>query len=527
MLHRRAITDYLARERDNFNWIKSLSEKELDEEINCLPYKFPKLPFPLKQHQKACFLLGVSQPEFNFWLDMGLGKTLLSLLLIDFYQKTKQTRQVLVIVPTNEVAQSWEAEINLWLPHLPYALLIESSQQKWQRFAELDNGIIICTYHGLSLLLSDKKQVKLKKKLVNKLVPNLSLLDKLTKNIDAIILDETTKVSNQESLWYKICNIISSKCQIRYGLAGRAFGRDPIKLWAQFHLIDRGQTLGPSINFFRAVFFDKKKAYWVKNYNVYDYTFIKAMDDDLARITSHRSIRYSVEECLDLPRLSRIVREVEFPEEASVYYRRIVDNIVKSKDSTYKEIRNAFIRLRQISSGFIGLIDDETGERARVEFPLNPKFDLLMELISELSETRKFVIFYEFTFSGAKIVEHLLKNKIKVGWLWSGTKSWTLIKDKFDHNKDFRGLVVQNKKGNLGLNLQAANYVFFYESPVSPIDREQAEFRVHRQGQKYKVFQYDLILKDSVDQRILQFHKTGNDLFTAIVDDPAKMLLNK
>ena len=63
-----------------------------------------------------------------------------------------------------------------------------------------------------------------------------------------------------------------------------------------------------------------------------------------------------------------------------------------------------------------------------------------------------------------------------------------------------------------------------YESPVSAIDRYELEGRIFRNGQKHKSFIYDLIVKDSVDQNILDFHTEGMDLFKRLVEDPAKFL---
>jgi SNF2 family DNA or RNA helicase len=84
--------------------------------------------------------------------------------------------------------------------------------------------------------------------------------------------------------------------------------------------------------------------------------------------------------------------------------------------------------------------------------------------------------------------------------------------------------VVSWKKGGYGLNLQAASYCFFYESPVGAIDRDQCERRIWRQGQKNKCFIYDLVMKDSVDSKILLFHTAATNLFEAMVKDPSSIL---
>jgi SNF2 family DNA or RNA helicase len=71
----------------------------------------------------------------------------------------------------------------------------------------------------------------------------------------------------------------------------------------------------------------------------------------------------------------------------------------------------------------------------------------------------------------------------------------------------------------IGLNLQIAQYGHVYESPVSLITRKQAERRFHRQESRHdRVFLYDYIVDDTVDELILSYHQQGRDLFRAIVN---------
>ena len=66
----------------------------------------------------------------------------------------------------------------------------------------------------------------------------------------------------------------------------------------------------------------------------------------------------------------------------------------------------------------------------------------------------------------------------------------------------------------------------FFESPVSVIDREQAERRLRRDGQEHTVFQYDPVVRGSVDRKILHFHAEGEDLMQALLRDPEKVLFS-
>jgi len=183
--------------------------------------------------------------------------------------------------------------------------------------------------------------------------------------------------------------------------------------------------------------------------------------------------------------------------------------------------------MRQISSGFVGFKNDESGEKAEVAFDENPKLERLLELLEELPEGHKAVVFYDFTFSGRTIVEQITaKLKRKPIWLWSGTKDSAKALNRFFTDESCTEAVINNRVGAYSLDgLQdVANYSFFYESPVPVIDREQAERRLIREGQKRTVFQYDLLLRNSVDARIRTFHKEGQDLFDALLRNPARTL---
>lgn len=515
MIHPDSIEEFLGQTRTTFEWIKTLNADALEAELRTLNPP-PDLPDEVSVHQLACFLLGVAYPQFAFLLDMGMGKTLLMLILIRYWMKVGKVRKALVLVPTNTVVNGWEEQIEQWAPDLPYQLLQGPSSSKWDAWEALSEGLGVITYQGLALMVSEKEKVKGKTRKRFQTVPKL--LRRMAASVDALILDESTAVKRKGSLWFRAANAVAKHAQIRYALAGRAFGRDPEDLWAQFYLVDRGASLGDSLTLFRDVFYKKTRGYWT----MFEYKFDKAREPLLAQCIANRSIEYHMEEG-DLPPLVESIIKVRFPEETEAYYQRVVQEVIAAKGN-YMLMKNAFLRMRQISSGFLGFRDDETGDKAEVEFDHNPKLDALLEKIEEMPRGRKMVVFYEFTWSGRRICEALKKAKIGHEWLWSGTEDQKRAQRRFKEDPRCTHLVLNHRLGAYGLNLQSANYHAFYESPVSPIDREQAERRTRRTGQSRTVFQYDLVMRDTVDQRILDFHAEGDDLFNALVRDPSSIL---
>lgn len=516
MIPKIVIREYFNRQLDNHLWIKDLTKDELQEAINGLHPK-PKLYDDLKKHQLACFLLGVSYPRFAFWLDMGVGKTLISLELLNYWYQYGKVKRAIVFITSDTAFPTWEKQIKAYGINMPYILLDGSSAEKWEKLAELENGLIFISYPGAVALTSSKTTTKKSKKVKWKTDPKL--VARLGVGVDAIVADESTRASGYDSLTFQLLKRLSHNTHACYALAGRPFGRDPTLLWAQHYIVDRGETLGETLGLFREAYFNAKPNIWGGPYS-FDYTFKPALRKQLSTMIQHRSIAYSAQECIDLPSFVPIIEEVSFPDEQHSYYATAVKTIIKSRGDM-RAIKNVFMRLRQLSSGFMGFKDDETGERAQVEFKDNPKFDRLLELLGEMPDDRKAVVFYDFTFSGRKITEAANELGLNPIWLWSGTKNTRAELARFETKDDCRLAVVQNRVGALSLDgLQIANYCFFYESPVGVIDREQAERRLRRQGQTRKVFQYDLVVRGSMDARILQYHKQGEDLLKALLRKP-------
>ncbi len=423
MIPRHTIKRFLERPLDSHQWIKQVDRRGLLTAIDGLEPK-PQLTSQMHTHQLGCFLLGVSYPGFAFWLDMGTGKTLITLELLKYWRQCGRLRRALIFITSDKAFPTWEKQIVRFGINVPYRLLEGSSTDKWQQLSEFDKGLVFVSYPGAVALVS--RTVLKKKKKVWEL--DELLVTQLCTGVDAVVMDESTKASG-DSLTFKLMKKLTNRVEIRYALAGRPFGRDPTRLWAQHYLVDRGETLGETLGLFRSAFFVAVKNYWGGPFS-FDYKFKNNLRPVLSRLIQHRSIAYGADECIDLPKVLPIIEEVAFPQEAAAYYKRAVESIIESKKTTMREMKNIFLRMRQLSSGFVGFKDDETGERAQIEFDDNPKFDRLMELLGELPEDRKAVVFYAFTVSGRKIAA--AAKELNPIWLWSGTKDWRSDLHRFE-----------------------------------------------------------------------------------------------
>ena len=504
------VNEFLNRRLRDYRKYKRFTDEELDARHDRLPKAIP-LWGKLRRRQRICALIGAKTKRFAYHMDTGTGKTFLSIALARYFIRTKQAKRLLVLVPNIANKGEWQDEIAKHSPKTSSVVLSGSSKQKWDQLLDTDCSLVIETYSGLVRMMCDKKDRSLK--------PSRSKVQALSNEIDGLVLDESTAVKNSSgkmhgSLSFRICRALSKRVNIVFALSGTPFGRSPIDLWAQMFIVDHGETLGKTLGLFRAAFFREENDGWTTKY-VFQSDKRQLLNDVLA----NRSIRIPADP-RELPKVNRIIKTVNLPSDVNTYIDKAWEAIFAAKGKP-TESKNAFLRLRQISSGFLGYRDDETGERAKFVFPENPKLDILTSLVRFLSPSEKFIIFHEFNHSGQVICDMLDKLGIKYSYI-GGLKSsrgGSDAKRRFVEDRNCPGLVLSSAAGAFGLNVQVAKYGFVYESPVPAIIRRQMERRLERQESAHKiVFLYDLVCRNTMDEHILNFHASGKDLFRAIID---------
>lgn len=445
-------------------------------------------------------------------------------LLLDLFQYRKQrgeAERALVLVPNFTNIQSWVDEIQVHQPGL-VGIGLEGSAKQRKELLHADGDIWIINYQGLQSLATT---------VVNrKRVLDEDAIMAVADRFQMIGMDEIHKCKNPESLTFELCSYLCDAAIYRYGLTGTPFGRNPMDLWAQFYLIDRGESLGAHPQVFKETFFNKT----MNNAGFVDWEFDKSQKRLLNRMIQHRSIRYRDSECMDLPK--QVFRQVRVPmgKDALRFHREMLEEIQEKAMAGDLDDRqsqeNTFMKMRTLASGFVRIYElDEDGKKTKhyedIIFKDQPKLDALVDLIESLPEDEKLVIFHEFIATGQMIEQALKKAKVKYLALNAQTKDKKAFLHKFRDDDSYTVAVVNSKSGSTGLNLQRANHMVYYESPVSPIERQQSEKRTHRGGQTRPCFYYDLLTINSVDERIQEFIKEGKDLMEAVVEQKGGGLL--
>lgn len=506
VMSRQALRAYLSRDLDSFDWMKRLTRQQILAELNQFRVKptFKTTPWT---HQLVCFYIGLCQPEFLFLLDMGLGKSKILSDLAQHYKRERRLRRALILVPNVINMESWRDDLIKHSDLEPWPCAIENIAEKWDRLSDPEGDITVIDYQGLMLALCTKKGKKLK--------PDPDRIRKVQRLYNFVGIDESHKLRNHQNLWFEVVSAVTAKADFVYASTGTVFGANPEAMWSQFYLVDKGETFGENLGLFRESFFGQHQDHFGGTV----WTFNKRTSPELHQMMKHRSIRYDEDEVpeIELPkRMPPIVRKLDMGDEQRDHYLRALEGLINAEGDP-EETGSKWLLMRRIVAGYLLWEDD--GQKRLVRFKHNPKLMELERIIREMGDS-KLVVCHYYTETGSMLVDHIKEMGIGVDWLYGGTKDKAALRRSFMTNDKVRVLVMNTDAGGTGNDgLQnVARYMVFYETPTPPDVRLQVEKRIHRPGQKHRTFFYDLVLRRTLDQGILDSLAEGKDLFDMVVN---------
>lgn len=523
MLSQAATEEFLTRELRDSRRAKRLPEHVLDrmlEERGIETWSPPRLA------QKVSLLLGMKYPSYLFLLGVGGGKSYITLNVFRNRKMRGQVERMLVLVPQVANLGTWEEQVYQHAPDCTVRTLYTDKssdksgrEQRIETLEDVHVDIVVGTYQTLCDLCSDV--VPAKDRARNRWKLSRKKTDQIAKLFDMIVLDESTQLRSHDGLPFKMVRRMREWIDYCYALTGTPFDKDPKGLWSQFYLIDFGHALGETFGLFRSIFFREEEGYWAR-----EWTFRKRMTDDLHRRLAHCSVRFSKEECQDLPPAvgglagdKFMLLPVRLSKTARGYYNSIEKEYRDSMGS-YQLLDSAYTRMRMISSGYIGA-KTETGEKVELVFKENPKLDVVIAKVLELVESgEKLMIVHWFTSSGQIVADRLKKEKLPFMWIYGKAPDSKKRRAEADF-RDPKGpsIMLCSTAISFGANLQFCRYQIYFETPPSRIDREQLEGRIQREGKSKETrFYYDAVCVDTKDVPLLDGLREGKKLHDIIVD---------
>jgi non-specific serine/threonine protein kinase len=415
--------------------------------------------------------------------DMGLGKTVQTLALLLNEKNSKSAHGPSLIVVPASLIFNWEREARTFAPTVRMLTYHGPGRKRYnpKTFAFAD--IVLTTY---GTLLRD-----------------INMLEKVT--FHYIILDEAQAIKNPGSHIGRAVRRCTAL--FRLALSGTPIENSLYELWSLFTFLNPGM-LGSlrsfSTNYIQPINRDP----------------LSPAAQTLKKIVFPFILRRTKEQvATELPpKTESLILTEMLPRQKTLYdivresFRvRILDII--SRDGMEKsemQILEGLLRLRQICCHPQLMDPNFTGESG--------KFQLLDSLIEEaVANGHKILLFSQFVKALEIMQPRLSAKKIRSVTLTGQTRDRQAVVDQFQNEKDISVFCISLKAGGTGLNLTAADYVIHLEPWWNPAVERQASDRAYRIGQARPVFVYKIIMKETIEERVLELQERKKELTDSII----------
>ena len=434
------------------------------------------------QREGVEWLRKMTDNLFNVILadEMGLGKTI-QLLALLASRLTRGEDPAMVICPSSLVS-NWEREAHKFVPDLRVAAMSGIDREEvWKHIDDYDLLI-------LSYATARHDAAKLKKQ-----------------HLSYLILDEAQHIKNPGTANSQNCKSI--RATHRIVLTGTPLENSSEDLWSIMDFLHPGM-LG-SFAAFRKYYADIAND--------------PALQQDLAARVSPFLLRRTKSQVgQELPpKQERTIFCTMDPEQTDLYEEIRAHGLAqlakmsKGDQRAGTEIFTTLLRLRQICC-HPGLLPENAGDKVT-----SAKFELLQEIVLEhLDSGHKLLLFSQFTSLLAKISEWLDEAGIPYEYLDGGTRNRQAHVDRFNNDPAIPLFLLSLKAGGTGLNLTSADTVVICDPWWNPAVELQAADRTHRIGQTRQVTMLKLLVKDSIEEKILAMQQQKQEIFDNVIENP-------
>jgi len=430
-------------------------------------------------------------------MDPGCGKTKPAIDYIGCRYLRDGHKRVLILVPKSIIGV-WEEEIDTHLPpKIPRRVVRLEGHNRKKLIDQNSKNPVLTIF-----LISYDSAWRSKKELI-KWGPQ------------GIIADESHYISGATSKRSKGARSIRKGAQWALILTGTFLPNGPLNAYAQLNFLD------PSIFPYSWTKFKERYAVWFKMSGYMKLKKYKRLSE-LERIIAKHCIIVRKEDALDLPKRKSQIVPVEMSAKAWKYYNQMKqEKLVEFKqgDATAEIILTEMLRFQQITSGFLTV---DTGEYDHRDRPIKEEVNIhedkikaLLEIIDiHLSHGEKIVVFCRFRWEMDHILSALKKQRVKHAFIDGRVKKSTdrdLIRRRFQKGK-YDVIVLNIATGGVGITLTAANVGIFYSTTFQYDHYQQAKDRIHRPGQTKPVIYYHLIVRGTIDERIMESNYSKKNL---------------
>lgn len=420
-------------------------------------------------YQRAAIEAILDKPGVALWMEMGLGKTVVTLTAIDqlIYDRLEVNR-VLVVAPKKVAEATWQDEATKWehLQHLRISTMLGTEKQRKEALAAPADVYIINRENVAWLVhLLGRKWA-----------------------FDMVVLDEASSFKNHAAQRFKALKAVRPRIHKIVELTGTPRPNSLLDLWAQIYLLDQGERLGRYITHYR------KDYFWPTEYSY-------EPKDGAAEAVEGRIkdivLSFKAADHLTLPEKITEDIPVVLDKTAKAAYKKLEKNYLLEVDGEAITAQQAAALTGKLLQLCNGSLYDAEGQVHQIH---RCKLDAFEELIDALDDQRA-LVFYNFRFDEEQLLEALKTRHrgLRFAVLRSGQDAADWNAGKLDL------LLAQPASCAYGLNLQqGGHHLIWYSLPWSLELYAQGEARLYRQGQTQSVIVHRLIVKGGADEMVVR-----------------------
>lgn len=407
----------------------------------------------------------------GLFLDMGLGKSVIALTAInELMYNYFEVNKVLVIAPLRVAKMTWSQEIEKWdhLNNLTISKVLGTEKQRLKAL-EIKADIYIINRENTEWLVN----------LYGRSWP-----------FDMVVIDELSSFKSYRARRFKALRKVRPLIKRIVGLTGTPTPNGLIDLWPQMYLLDRGARLGKTITEYRQQYFIPGRMNWQTGV-VYDYNLKPGADKEIYKKIEDICVSMKAEDYLEVPELMEIPVPVELEDKDYQKYKKFERDLLLSVSDTEITAMTAAVLSNKLLQMANGAIYDEY---RKVHIVHDEKIKALEEII-EAANGKPVIVYYNYKHDFERIQKYF--KDVRTLETEQDIKDWNEGKIPI--------LLLHPTSAGHGLNLQeGGNTIVWFGLNWSLELYQQANARLHRQGQTSKVSCYLLVTKGTIDEDVIK-----------------------
>lgn len=434
-------------------------------------------------------------PFSALFIDMGLGKTIISLTLAVRLLSEFKAHRILVIAPLRVANTTWPNEIRLWEHTAGYDFTVLTGSAD-ERTTALSEG----TQRNCPIFIINREQIEW--------LANI-YLDKWP--FDTVIVDESSSLKDHKTKRFNALKNVRRYIKRLHELTATPAAETYLHLFAQIYLLDQGKRLGKDMS----VFQDK---YFTYNHYSRKFKLRPGAEEEIVNKISDICLVMKREDYLEFqqPVFHNVMIDMSSKQEA-LYKTMATEFIVELDNGVEVEAETAAAlssKLLQMASGVlydtVDLEDATSGDVKKLKkvYELHRhKIDEL-ERIYEEAQGEPILVSYHFKSSLDRLKKAFPK-AVAMDREGKAVAQW--------NKRKIPMLLVHPQSAGHGLNLQkGGHHIVFYDIPWSLELYLQLIGRLDRQGQQHPVIVQHLICRNTLDTLVIAALMKKNDAQDAL-----------